>query len=92
MISVELNFTPEQAAMPFREAGLTVEIRPVPVTIPRHGSTDEQLMLDMWIVENPNNGKVVLLKDVFLSYIEKKKQDLFLHEENKLNIINLFTK
>lgn len=92
MISVQLNFTPEQAAIPFREAGLIVELRPMPVEIPQHGSGHYTEMRDMWIVENPHNGKIVLLRDVFLSYIEKKKQDIFLHEENKLNIINLFTK
>ena len=92
MISVQLNFTPEQAAIPFREAGLNVELRKIPVLIPIHGSGYHEETQDTWIVENPHNGKIVLLKDVFLSYIEKKKQDIFLHEENKLNIINLFTK
>lgn len=92
MISVQLNFTPEQAAIPFREAGLNVELRKIPVLTPIHGSGYYEEMQDTWIVENPHNGKIVLLKDIFLSYIEKKKQDIFLHEENKLNIINLFTK
>lgn len=93
MISVELNFTPEQAAMPFREAGLTVELREMPVTIPLyHGSEEETVILNVWVVENPHNGQAVMLNDIFRSYIEQKKQQLFLHEENKLNIINLFTK
>ena len=93
MISLELNFTPEQAAMPFREAGLTVEIREMPVTIPLyHGSEEKTVILNVWVVENPHNGKAVMLNDIFRSYIEQKKQQLFLHEENKLNIINLFTK
>ena len=92
MISVQLNFTPEQAAIPFREAGLNVELRKIPVLISIHGSGYHEETQDTWIVENPHNGKIVLLRDVFLSYIEKKKQDIFLHEENKLNIINLFTK
>lgn len=92
MISVQLNFTAEQAAIPFREAGLNVELRKIPVLTPIHGSGYYEEMQDTWIVENPHNGKIVLLKDIFLSYIEKKKQDIFLHEENKLNIINLFTK
>ena len=93
MISIELNFTTEQAAMPFREAGLTVEIREMPVTIPLyHGSEEKTVILNVWVVENPHNGKAVMLNDIFRSYIEQKKQQLFLHEENKLNIINLFTK
>lgn len=93
MISIELNFTPEQAAMPFREAGLTVELREMPVTIPLyHGSEEETVILNVWVVENPHNGQAVMLNDIFRSYIEQKKQQLFLHEENKLNIINLFTK
>ena len=91
MISVELNFTPQQAAIPFREAGLIVELRQMPFTF-YHGRSKETVMLDQWIVENPYNGKVVMLKDIFLSYIEKKKQELFLHEDNKLNILNLFSK
>ena len=93
MISIELNFTTEQAAMPFREAGLTVELREMPVTIPLyHGSEEKTVILNVWVVENPHNGKAVMLNDIFRSYIEQKKQQLFLHEENKLNIINLFTK
>ena len=93
MISIELNFTTEQADMPFREAGLTVEIREMPVTIPLyHGSEEKTVILNVWVVENPHNGKAVMLNDIFRSYIEQKKQQLFLHEENKLNIINLFTK
>ena len=93
MISVELNFTPEQAAIPFREAGLTVELREMPVTFTAyHGSSDKTEMQDVWIVENPHNGQAVMLDEIFRSYIEQKKQQLFLHEENKLNIINLFTK
>ena len=93
MISIELNFTTEQAAMPFREAGLTVELREMPVTFTvYHGSSDKTEMQDVWIVENPHNGQAVMLDDIFRSYIEQKKQQLFLHEENKLNIINLFTK
>ena len=93
MISIELNFTPEQAAIPFREAGLKVELREIPVTIPiYHGSSDQTVMLDVWIVENPHNGKAEMLNDIFRTYIEQKKQEIFLHIENKLNIINLFTK
>ena len=72
MISVQLNFTPEQAAIPFREAGLNVELRKIPVLTPIHGSGYYEEMQDTWIVENPHNGKIVLLKDIFLSYIEKK--------------------
>ena len=93
MISIELNFTPEQAAIPFREAGMIVELREMPVTIPvYHGSSEKTVMLDVWVVENPHNGKAVMLDEIFRTYIEQKKQQLFLHEENKLNIINLFTK
>ena len=93
MIEITLDFTPEQAAMPFRQAGLVVEQREMPFTFPLyHGSSHETVILDVWIVENPYNGKVVMLKDIFLSYIEKKKQELFLHEDNKLNILNLFSK
>ncbi len=91
MISVQLNFTPEQAAIPFREAGLNVELREMPVTFPLHGSGEETVILNVWIVENPHNGKAVRLDSAFLSYIEQKKQDIFLHEDNKLNIFNLFT-
>lgn len=93
MISLELNFTPEQAAIPFREAGMKVELREMPVTIPLyHGSSEKTVMMDVWVVENPHNGKAVMLDEIFRTYIEQKKQQLFLHEENKLNIINLFTK
>ena len=92
MISVQLNFTPEQAAIPFREAGLNVELRKIPVLIPIHGSGYHEEMQDAWTVENPHNGQAVMLDEIFRSYIEQKKQQLFLHEENKLNIINLFTK
>lgn len=92
MISLKLNFTPEQAAIPFREAGLNVELRKIPVLIPIHGSGSYEEMQDNWIVENPHNGNIELLEDVFLSYMEKKKQELFLHENNKLTIFNLFSK
>ena len=93
MISLELNFTPEQAAIPFREAGMKVELREMPVTIPvYHGSSEKTVMMDVWVVENPHNGKAVMLEQIFRTYIEQKKQQLFLHEENKLKIINLFTK
>ncbi len=92
MISVQLNFTPEQAAIPFREAGLNVELRKIPVLIPIHGSGYHEEMQDTWTVENPHNGNIELLEDVFLGYMEKKKQELFLHDDNKLNIFNLFSK
>ena len=86
------QFYPRTGSYSIREAGLNVELRKIPVLIPIHGSGYHEEMQDTWIVENPHNGKIVLLRDIFLSYIEKKKQDIFLHEENKLNIINLFTK
>lgn len=92
MIRVQFNFTPEQAAIPFREAGLKVELREIPVTFPLHGSGEKTVMLDVWIVENPHNGEAVNLDAVFLAYIERKKQELFLHENNKLTIFNLFSK
>ena len=92
MISVQLNFTPEQAAIPFREAGLNVELRKIPVLIPIHGSGYHHEIQDVWTVENPHNGNIELLENVFLGYMEKKKQELFLHDDNKLNIFNLFTR
>ena len=55
MISVQLNFTPEQAAIPFREAGLNVELRKIPVLIPIHGSGYHHEIQDTWTVENPHN-------------------------------------
>ena len=92
MIRIQLNFTAEQAAIPFREAGLNVELREIPVLTPIHGSGYYEEMQDTWIVENPHNGNIELLEEVFLSYMEKKKQELFLHENNKLTIFNLFSK
>lgn len=77
MISIELNFTTEQAAMPFAKPN-TVELREMPVTLPvYHGSSDKTVMLDVWIVENPHNGQAVMLDEIFRSYIEQKKQQLF---------------
>lgn len=92
MIDITLDFTPEQAAMPFRQAGLVVEQREMQFTFPTHGSDTETVVLNVWIVENPHNGLPERLDVIFRDYIEQKKQEIFLQEDNKLKIINLFSK
>lgn len=92
MIDITLTFTIADAVQVFRNAGLTVEMRQEPYSFPRHGSGEETHLLDVWVVVNPNTGYLVLLETIFKQYIELKKRELFLQEDNKLKIINLFSK
>ena len=67
-------------------------MRHEPITVPTHGSGEITEIIEVWVVVNPNTGGLVLLDSVFRKYIELKKQELFLNEDNKLKIINLFQK
>lgn len=91
-MKVEFNFTPEECASVFKEAGLIVEPRDMEFTFPTHGSGEESTTLTVWIVENPHTGKPEKLSEYFRKYMQLKKNELFLREENKLKILNLFEK
>lgn len=91
-MKVELYFTPEESASIFSQVGLVVEMREMEFYFQRHGSAEEKTILSVWIVENPHNGKPEKLSDMFRKYIQMKKKELFLSEDNKLKILNLFEK
>lgn len=76
-----------------QNAGIEVMLINTPVTFRGHGNSSESVeMVPVWMVKNPQNGKVEDLHNFIKKYIELKKQELFLQEDNKLKILNLFSK
>lgn len=88
-LHIELNFTLTEAVSLFREAGLTVEIRDREYHFRTYHNASESEILPTWIVVNPHTGEEELLKEYFIKYMEKRKNDLFLKAE-KLDIYTLF--
>ena len=91
-MKIELNYTLTEAARLFREAGIICDIRPVEVEFKTFNDRTYTDIIETWAVENPHNGKVEQLEGYFRKYMEMKKRELFLSEENKLKILTLFDK
>ena len=91
-ITIELKFSIESAISLFRDAGISVEKRDIPVDFKTHNDMNYTDIVHTWTVINPNTQKLELFEPYFIKYLENKKQELFLQEENKLKILNLFEK
>jgi hypothetical protein len=89
MMTVNLIFTPAEAAAVFENAGLTVEMHDFEIQFPAPNNQIETELIPMQSVVNPFTGKHELLSTLFVKFLENRKSELFLTPE-KLEVYNLF--
>lgn len=89
MMTVNLNFTPAEAAAVFENVGLKVEMHDFEITFPAPNNQTETELIPMQAVVNPFTGQHELLTTVFCKFLENKKAELFLSPE-KLEVYQLF--
>lgn len=89
MMTVNLEFTPAEAAAVFENAGLTVEMHDFEISFPAPNNQTKTEMIPLQAVVNPFTGQHEVLKNIFCKFLENKKAELFLSPE-KLEVYNLF--
>ena len=92
MIPVNLVFTIEEAISFFENMGFEVKNIDIKTTFNSYHGQSYTADVPTWCVKHPNTMQYVPLIPIINKYFENKKQELFLQEDNKLKIINLFDK
>lgn len=91
-MNIELYFSPDEMVELFRSAGLNVEFRKTQCVFDYICDEPQITEISAWMVQNPNTLEWDFIPKYFNKYIQMKKRELFLDEDNKLKIINLFDK
>lgn len=90
MNNIEITFSLYDAVNFFRQNGFKVEFRDMEVEFTDRYKKPYTETIKVWVVYNPHTEHPEFIENVFQRYIEKKKKYLFLNEENKLDLYNLF--
>lgn len=90
-IEVHIIFSIDQAVSLFRDAGLEVTKKFMPLYFKDKNGTLNEETTQVWTVLNPRTNTYENLEPYFRKFIELKKQELFL-QADKLQIFNLFEK
>lgn len=86
------SFSEEEAKTALESIGLDVRFQEMEFEFSYPGITPKKEPLNVWVVINPYTQEPELLREFFSRYLEKRKTELFLIIENKLDVYNLFKK
>ena len=89
MIEIALRFSIEEGVRLLRSHGFEVSFRPMPFHFGRDHGEGYDSLVDVWVVTDPRNGRLVLLETYFRCFLQRKAGELFL-QADKLELINLF--